>query len=98
MVITQGTTPAATPVVPTLPAGAIVTVDFGFNGTNLTQVGATPGALAEGRCVNGLPGSIFGQVSFCNGTQFFQAVARDKAEGKLVIPPLGPRPRRASPA
>ncbi len=97
LVITQGTTPAATPVVPTLPAGAIVTVDFGFNGTNLTQVGATPGALAEGRCVNGLPGSIFGQVSFCNGTQFFQAVARDKAEGKLVIPPLGTATKTGQP-
>src|ERR1035438_4719697 len=35
LVITQGTTPAAAPVVPTLPAGAIVTIDIGFNGTNL---------------------------------------------------------------
>jgi len=33
LVITQGTQPAAAPVVPTLPAGAVVTVDFGFNGT-----------------------------------------------------------------
>jgi hypothetical protein len=89
LVITQGTTAAATPVVPTLPANAIVTIDFGFNGTNLTQVGATPTALAQGNCVNGLNGSIFGQVSFCNGTQFFQAVAQAKAGGKLVIPPLG---------
>ena len=40
LVITQGTQPAAAPVVPTLPAGAVVTIDFGFNGTNLTQVGA----------------------------------------------------------
>ena len=39
LVITQGTQPAAKPVVPTLPAGAVVTVDFGFNGTNLTLVG-----------------------------------------------------------
>ena len=54
LVITQGTTPAVAPTVPTLPAGAVVTIDFGFNGTNLTQVGATPPALAQGRCVNGL--------------------------------------------
>ncbi|HJZ06434.1 MAG TPA: hypothetical protein VJ283_00010, partial [Trebonia sp.] len=33
LVITQGTTPAVAPVVPTLPANAIVTIDFGFNGT-----------------------------------------------------------------
>ena len=41
LVITQGTTPAVAPVVPTLPRGAIVTIDFGFNGTDLFQVGAT---------------------------------------------------------
>ena len=89
LVITQGTTPAAAPVVPTLPAGAIVTIDFGFNGTNLTQVGATGTALAQGRCVNGLGGSIFGQVSFCNGTQFFQAAQRAEAAGTLVVPATG---------
>ena len=89
LVITQGTTPAAAPAVPTLPAGAIVTIDFGFNGTNLTQVGATGAALAQGRCVNGLGGSIFGQVSFCNGTQFFQAAQRAEAAGKLVVPATG---------
>jgi hypothetical protein len=89
LVITQGTTPAAAPVVPALPAGAVVTIDFGFNGTNLTQVGATRNALAQGRCVNGLNGSIFGQVSFCNGTGFFQAAFRAEAAGKLVVPATG---------
>jgi hypothetical protein len=89
LVITQGTTPAIAPVVPTLPAGAIVTVDLGFNGTDLTQVGATPTALQEGNCVNGLHGSIFGQQSFCNGTQFFQAVATAEAAGLLKVPALG---------
>jgi hypothetical protein len=89
LVITQGTAPAAAPVVPTLPAGAIVTIDFGFNGTNLTQVGATRTALAQGRCVDGLNGSIFGQVSFCNGTGFFQAAQRAEAAGKLVVPATG---------
>ena len=89
LVITQGTTPAAAPVVPTLPAGAVVTIDFGFNGTNLTQVGATPTALAQGNCVNGLNGSIFGQVSFCNGTAFFQAAQQAEAAGKLVVPATG---------
>jgi len=89
LVITQGTQPAATPVVPTLPAGAVVTIDFGFNGTNLTQVGATRTALFQGRCVNGLGGSIFGQVSFCNGTQFFQAAQRAEAAGTLVVPATG---------
>ena len=93
LVITQGTQPAAAPVVPTLPANAVVTIDFGFNGTNLTQVGATPNALRQGNCVNGLPGSIFGQVSFCNGTQFFQAAFQAEAQGKLTVPALGTSPK-----
>ena len=89
LVITQGTQPAAAPVVPTLPARAVVTVNFGFNGTNLTAVGATRTALAQGRCLSGLGGSIFGQVSFCNGTGFFQAAQRAEAAGRLVIPASG---------
>ena len=97
LVITQGTRPAARPVVPTLPAGAVVTIDFGFNGTNLTQVGATGQALREGRCVNGLNGSIFGQVSFCNGTQFFQAAAQAEAQGKLTVPATGTSAKTGQP-
>ena len=89
LVITKGTTAALAPVVPTLPAGAVVTIDFGFNGTNLTQVGATRNALRQGNCVNGLNGSIFGQVSFCNGTQFFRAAAQAKAQRKLAITAAG---------
>ena len=53
LVVTQGTTPAVAPVVPKLPADAIVTIDFGFNGTVLRQVGATPDALQQGNCVDG---------------------------------------------
>ena len=36
-------------------------------------------------------------MSFCNGTQFFQAVARAKAAGKLVIPPLGTATKTGQP-
>ena len=89
LVITKGTTPAVAPVVPTLPSGAIVTIDFGFNGTDLFQVGATANALRNGNCVNGTSGSIFGQVSFCNGINFFNAAFRDESEGKLVVPSEG---------
>jgi hypothetical protein len=90
LVITQGTTPAVAPVVPTLPANAIVTIDVGFNGTDLTQVGATPTALAQGNCVNGLgAGSDFGQVSFCNGPAFFAAAAQDINAGMLAVPQTG---------
>ena len=89
LVITDGTTPAIQPAVPALPGDAIVTVDFGFNGTDLTQVGATPGALKQGHCMNGMAGSIFGQVSFCNGTSFFNAAFKDEREGKLRVPSAG---------
>ena len=90
LVITQGTTPAAAPVVPTLPAGAIVTIDIGFNGTNLTLVSAAgTAALQEGNCINGLAGSIFGQVSFCNGQQFFAAANQDINAGMLAVPQTG---------
>src|ERR1700690_4491974 len=37
LVVTAGTTPAVAPTVPTLPPNAIVTIDFGFNGTDLYQ-------------------------------------------------------------
>ena len=88
LVITAGTTPAVAPVVPKLPRHAIVTIDFGFNGTDLTQVGATPNALAQGNCVNGL-GSVFGQVSFCNGINFFNSAFQLMREGRLFVPSAG---------
>jgi hypothetical protein len=89
LVITKGTTPAVQPLVPDIPAGSVVTVDFGFNGTDLFQAGATADALKQGNCMNGMPGSIFGQVSFCNGANFFNAAFQDEREGKLKVPSAG---------
>jgi hypothetical protein len=89
LVITAGTKPAVKPVVPKLPKNAIVTIDFGFNGTFLLQKGATPDALSQGGCIDGLPGSPFGQVSFCNGANFFNAAFRMERSGRLTIPSAG---------
>ena len=89
LVITQGTTPAVAPVVPVLPPRYIATIDFGFNGTNLTLVGATRNALNDGLCVNGLNGSIFGQVAFCNGINFFNVAHQMEARGTLRVPSAG---------
>jgi hypothetical protein len=89
LVITQGTKAAVAPVVPRLPRGAVVTIDFGFNGTNLSQVGASRHALREGNCTDGLGSSIFGQVSFCNGSAFFAAAFRAERQGKLRVPSAG---------
>jgi hypothetical protein len=89
LVITAGTTPAVKPVVPKLPKHAVVTIDFGFNGTFLLQEGATPDALAQGNCMDGMPGSPFGQVSFCNGVNFFNAAFRLERAGRLHVPFAG---------
>jgi hypothetical protein len=97
LVITAGTQPAAAPVVPALPRNAVVTIDFGFNGTNLTQVGATPNALREGHCTSGLNGSIFGQVSFCNGAQFFATAYWDEWIGRLKVPATGTSSKTGQP-
>jgi hypothetical protein len=88
LVITQGTTPSVAPAVPKLPRNAVVTIDFGFNGTNLIQRGATADALAQGHCVNGLR-SPFGQVSFCNGISFFRTAFALMGTGRLRIPSEG---------
>jgi hypothetical protein len=89
LVISAGTTPAVKPVVPKLPKHTVVTIDFGFNGTFLLQQGATPDALSEGNCVDGTPGSPFGQVSFCNGINFFNTAFQLERAGRLKISSAG---------
>jgi hypothetical protein len=89
LVVTQGTRPAVKPWVPRIPANAVVTIDFGFNGKNLFQVGATPATLADANCVSGQAGSVFGQASFCNGINFFNAVRKDERQGLLTVPSPG---------
>jgi hypothetical protein len=89
LVVTKGTKPAVAPVVPKLPRHAVITIDIGFNGAVLRQAGATRGALRQGNCTDGEPGSPFGQVSFCNGPNFFKAAFAMERAGRLVIPSVG---------
>ena len=89
LVIDEGTTPAVAPVVPVIPPGAIVALWFGYNADNLTLVGSTPNDLANANCVNGLPGSVFSQFSYCNAPAFFRAANNAIANGSLTVPPLG---------
>jgi hypothetical protein len=92
LVITRGTRPDAPGLKlspPAIPADAIVTIDFGFNGTNLVQAGATPTTLADAHCVSGQAGSAFGPTSFCNGASFFRAVQQAEAKGLLKVPSPG---------
>ncbi|HET9256498.1 MAG TPA: hypothetical protein VFO16_15050 [Pseudonocardiaceae bacterium] len=83
LVIDQGTQPGAPPVVPKLTPGSVVGLWFGFQGTTLRLAGASGG------CVNGLPGSPFGQFAYCGAPEFFRAANAAIAEGKLKVPPLG---------
>jgi hypothetical protein len=88
LVITQGTTPAAPPVQPAVAPGDVVGLMFGFNGASLALTG-TDGSLQQGHCVNGLDGSLFSQVAYCNSPAFFAAANQDIRRGLLKIPALG---------
>lgn len=84
LVIDDGTSPAAPVVTPTLPAGAVVGVWFGFQGDVLTLH-----THSGDGCVNGLRGSPFGQFGYCGAPEFFAAARAAVATGKLTVPPLG---------
>lgn len=88
LVIDQNTKPAVAPVVPTLPANSIVGIWFGFNGDTLT-LRSTNRSVQEGKCVNGLSGSPFGQFAYCNAQAFFTAANKAIAAKQLVPPALG---------
>lgn len=88
LVVDDGTTPAAPPVVPQLPANAVVGIWFGFNGDNLALRG-NGDSLTAGQCVNGLGTSIFGQYAYCAAPAFFTAANAAIAAGKLAVPALG---------
>jgi hypothetical protein len=90
LVIDQGTAAAVAPTPAQVPAGSTVGLWFGFNGTNLTLAAAAgTNSLTQGNCVNGLPASIFGQFSSCNGQTFFAAANAAIGQNLLQIPPLG---------
>ncbi|HMK21237.1 MAG TPA: hypothetical protein VK466_02825 [Terriglobales bacterium] len=88
LVLDRGETPAATPVVPVIPPGAIVALWFGYNADTLT-LQANDGVLAQANCVNGADGTAFGQYSYCNAPAFFRAAHRAIRSGLIKIPPLG---------
>ena len=78
------------PVVPTLPTNNVVGIWFGSNANTVTLTGSTNG------CVNGLPGSIFGQFAYCNAPAFFTAAQTAIAAGLLTVPPIGTSTKAAT--
>ena len=103
VVVDQGTQPAVKPAQVTLPRNAVVGIWFGDNGTILTlrNNARTSGhgrrgnfftrffGGANGNCVNGTPGSPFGQFGYCNAPTFFFFANRLISAGKITVPPLG---------
>ncbi len=88
LVVDVNTGPAVPPVVPTLPANAIVGIWFGYNGDTLT-LQADLGVLSGAACVNGVASGNFGQFAYCNAPAFFKAAHRAIRSGRLHVPPLG---------
>ena len=86
LVITAGTTAAATPAAPTIARGSQVIIDVGFNGTNLALTGR---GAQQGRCVDALGQSLIGQVSACNAVGFYRLANAEIANGTLKVPAAG---------
>src|SRR5580693_41764 len=86
LVITAGTTPAATPARPTIARGSVVVIDVGFNGNNLVLQGR---GARRGNCVDALGQSLIGQVSACNAVNFYRVANAAIANGALTIPAVG---------
>jgi hypothetical protein len=86
LVITKGTTPAATPKAPTVATGSQVIIDIGFNGTNLALTGA---GATQGKCVDASGQSLIGEVSACNATAFYNLANSEVSAGTLKIPAVG---------
>jgi hypothetical protein len=97
LVVTQGSAPAAAPVVPRLPRHAVVNLMMGFNGNNLQLAGARPGTLARAHCVNGLGDSLFGQVAYCNGAAFYGIAKAEIGLRRLRVPASGVSPQTGQP-
>jgi hypothetical protein len=79
-----------TPVVPTLPANAVVGIFFGSNAVTLTLSGDTA------TCVNGDGNSVFGQFAYCNTPAFFKAAYSAVSKGLLKVPPPGTTTKAAT--
>jgi hypothetical protein len=86
LVITAGTTAAATPAAPTIARGSQVIIDVGFNGTSLVLQGQ---GARQGRCADALGQSVIGQVSACNAVSFYNLANFEIARGTLTVPPAG---------
>ncbi|KAG1747449.1 hypothetical protein EDB19DRAFT_1630931 [Suillus lakei] len=79
------------PIVPTLPANAVVALWFGSNADTVTLTGDTA------TCVNGLGTSVFGQFAYCNAPAWFSAAITTVQNGMTKIPAPGTGSGQACP-
>lgn len=86
LVITAGTTPAATPAPPTIAPGSQVIISVGFNGNAIVLQGQ---GAQQGRCVDALGNSVINQTPQCNAPAFYAAANAQIAQGTLTVPPAG---------
>jgi hypothetical protein len=84
LVIEGGTTAAVAPVVPQLPLLRVVALWFGYNGDDLTLVGANSSVLSANDCHQGM-----GQFAYCNAPAFFASAGFEILVHQLSVPPLG---------
>ena len=82
---------AVAPVVPILPKNFVIGIWFGSNGQNLQLMNSsnTTNTIANANCVNGVPGSLFGQYSYCNAVEFFLQANNLISTGLIKVPVLG---------
>lgn len=87
---------AVPPVVPTLSSFTTVGIFVGSNGQQTTLIPSTitngtgiQNSLIQGNCVNGVQGSNFGQVAFCNTQQFYSVANFFVKSGLIKLPPIG---------
>jgi hypothetical protein len=89
LVIDAGTTAAATPVTPTLPASSVVALWTGFNGGKLLLANLNTNGITTGNCVNGFGGTQFGEYTYCNAESWFAAANTAILNGSIIPPALG---------
>ncbi|OAX33900.1 hypothetical protein K503DRAFT_483549 [Rhizopogon vinicolor AM-OR11-026] len=76
---TQGAGFFVPPIVPTLPANAVVGLWFGSNAQTVTLTGDIA------TCVNGLGNSVFGQYAYCNAQAWFSATTAAVQSGMTNV-------------
>ena len=104
LVVNAGTQPAVAPVVPTLPAGAVVALWFGYNGDTLTLAGADENLTATAAPTASAPADSAAPTDSATASASSSGTATptdlghaDRTPGRPRRPTPGPARRRIPP-